>query len=37
MPDFGKFAFVVWTSYALTAALIAALVVYTLINKRHRK
>ena len=37
MPDFGKYTFAIWTSYALTAAIISALLIYTLINKRHRK
>ena len=37
MPDYGKFAVVVWSSYALTAAIIAALVIYTFAQKRHRK
>lgn len=37
IPDYGKFAFVVWTSYGLAAFIIGLLVVYTFANKKHRK
>lgn len=36
MPDYGKFEFVVWTSYGLTAAVLIALIALTLWRKRDR-
>jgi len=33
MLDFGKHAFFVWASYGLSAAVLGALVIYTLANK----
>jgi len=36
MPDYGKFEFVVWTSYGLTAVVLGALIALILWRKRDR-
>lgn len=36
MPDYGKFEFVVWTSYGLTAFVLLALIALTLWRKNDR-
>lgn len=36
MPDYGKFEFVIWTSYGLTAAVLLALIALALKGKRDR-
>ena len=33
MLDFGKYAFYVWASYGLSAAVLGALVIYTIMAK----
>ena len=37
IPDFGKYAFAVWTCYGVTFAVIAALTIRTCIQNETRK
>lgn len=37
MLDFGKYAFYIWTSYGLSAAVLGALVLYTFAAKPKDK
>jgi heme exporter protein CcmD len=36
LPDFGKYAFVVWASYGLTFVTLTGLIIHTLIARKGR-